>query len=81
MPRGNGEWWAEKFARNVARDLDKQRELRDMGWRVMVVWECAVRESGPLRREAIDALLEWIQGDARTGVIPGNVTAARPAGT
>lgn len=68
-PRSNGAWWAEKFARNIERDRDKKRQLLEIGWRVMVVWECAVRKNGPLRMEAIDALMEWIRGDARSGMI------------
>jgi DNA mismatch endonuclease (patch repair protein) len=29
-----------KFGQNVERDQRKERELRDLGWRVEIVWEC-----------------------------------------
>lgn len=71
-PASNGAWWAEKFERNIERDRDKKRQLLDIGWRVMVVWECAVRKNDRIRIEAIDALIEWIRGGARTGMIPAD---------
>ena len=43
-PQTNAEFWAEKFARNVARDKKNRRELRRMGFRVLVFWECDVRK-------------------------------------
>ncbi|MFO1325431.1 MAG: very short patch repair endonuclease [Burkholderiales bacterium] len=41
-PRSNRAFWREKFAVNVRRDRRVQRELRAMGWRVLVVWECSL---------------------------------------
>lgn len=41
-PSSNIEFWEEKFARNVARDARNIAELRTLGWRVGVVWECEV---------------------------------------
>ncbi|WGF90312.1 very short patch repair endonuclease [Marinivivus vitaminiproducens] len=43
-PRTRAEFWQDKFARNVARDADKRRLLEDDGWRVVEVWECAVKD-------------------------------------
>lgn len=42
MPSSNIEFWAEKFVRNVKRDARNIRDLLDAGWRVGVVWECAI---------------------------------------
>jgi DNA mismatch endonuclease (patch repair protein) len=39
-PRTNVEFWMTKFAGNVARDRRKTAELRKLGWRVIVCWEC-----------------------------------------
>jgi DNA mismatch endonuclease, patch repair protein len=39
-PARNARFWAEKFAANRARDARKIRELRAMGFRVLVVWQC-----------------------------------------
>jgi DNA mismatch endonuclease (patch repair protein) len=31
-------WWVEKIERNVARDRDVDRQLKERGWRVLRVW-------------------------------------------
>src|SRR3546814_14135142 len=48
-PTSNIEFWQEKFVRNVERDARKEGELRAMGWRVEIIWECETRE--PVRLE------------------------------
>jgi DNA mismatch endonuclease (patch repair protein) len=35
----NGQYWADKVARNKARDADTDRCLRDVGWEPLRVWE------------------------------------------
>jgi DNA mismatch endonuclease, patch repair protein len=40
MPKTRAEWWAEKLARNKARDQIVTHHLRTHGWRVIRVWEC-----------------------------------------
>ena len=43
-------WWLAKFERNVARDTAVRAALRAAGWRVVVVWECELRD--PVRLAA-----------------------------
>lgn len=43
-PASRQEFWAEKFARNVARDKRNLRQLRKEGWRVSIIWECETKE-------------------------------------
>lgn len=69
-PASNREWWEGKFAANVSRDAKKVGELLDAGWRVMVVWECALRRGGPPRDDVIDQLAAWIRGGDAIGAIP-----------
>ena len=40
MPDTHREFWEEKFRRNVERDRESRARLREMGWNVIVVWEC-----------------------------------------
>ncbi|MCR4424594.1 MAG: very short patch repair endonuclease [Firmicutes bacterium] len=42
MPSTHHEYWAQKIARNVARDLRNHQALRDLGWNVVVIWECSL---------------------------------------
>jgi DNA mismatch endonuclease (patch repair protein) len=48
-PETRRDFWALKFSRNVERDKQQQRELKRMGWRVLVVWECETRNLERLR--------------------------------
>lgn len=41
-PKSRLEFWLPKFDRNVARDRVVTRELRETGWKVIRVWECAL---------------------------------------
>lgn len=77
MPASNRAWWTEKFTRNVSRDAEKARALIDAGWRVMVVWECALRDAGVERDRVIAELAEWIRCGAAVGVIP--VVPSKPS--
>lgn len=38
-PKANQTWWADKLAKNVARDADTARQLEAAGWELVVVWE------------------------------------------
>lgn len=42
-PAQNRDKWLLKFRQNTARDQRQINELIDMGWRVLVVWECALK--------------------------------------
>ncbi len=39
-PKTNVEFWEAKFAANVARDSRVLRELDDLGWSALTIWEC-----------------------------------------
>ena len=41
-PEANRAYWTDKLRRNVKRDIENQRRLRRMGWRVLTVWECQI---------------------------------------
>lgn len=43
-PKSNQGYWLGKLERNAARDMLHMRDLRRLGWRVCVVWECATRK-------------------------------------
>ncbi len=45
LPKSNIEFWKEKFERNIARDKRKNEELLDLGWNVLVLWECDIKSN------------------------------------
>ena len=48
VPETRADYWAAKFDRNVARDAAAARALRDLGWRVVTVWECETQNGARL---------------------------------
>lgn len=49
-PRNNQRYWVPKLAGNAARDRVVCRKLRELGWRVMTVWECQVKKPSLAKR-------------------------------
>lgn len=39
-PRSNRRYWEQKLARNVFRDKRNLVELKRLGWKALVIWEC-----------------------------------------
>ena len=42
-PKSRVKFWQNKFSENVERDRLVRKELRKMGWKVIVVWECELK--------------------------------------
>lgn len=42
-PASRTEYWAEKFKRNLERDAESESALRQLGWDVLVVWQCETK--------------------------------------
>lgn len=43
LPKSNVEFWKEKIERNIERDRESMQALLDLGWKVVRVWECELR--------------------------------------
>lgn len=43
MPKTNIEFWQDKIVANVLRDKCNQVDLAKIGWQVLVVWECDIK--------------------------------------
>jgi DNA mismatch endonuclease (patch repair protein) len=43
LPKTNTEFWERKFELNKERDKRKIKNLEDLGWNVLIVWECEIR--------------------------------------
>ena len=59
-PKNNNEFWRAKIKGNVERDQRQKSELQALGWKVIVVWECELRNNrfaetmGALEKAIID---------------------------
>jgi DNA mismatch endonuclease (patch repair protein) len=69
-PATRPEFWKAKLEANVARDSRSIASLREKGWRVLCVWECATRNAEALVALQED-MLAWIEGAEPLGEISG----------
>lgn len=68
VPKSRTDFWLEKIIKNQERDLVQISELLNRGWRVLVVWECAVRHVAKDKEPVlIDKVVEWLQGSEECG--------------
>lgn len=44
MPKSRIDFWREKFEGTIERDKVNNAKLEDLGWLVVVVWECEVKD-------------------------------------
>jgi DNA mismatch endonuclease (patch repair protein) len=72
LPATRQEFWQAKIEGNRARDLRDLAGLAVAGWRVLVVWECALK--GPMRLP-VDVVLAtvhtWLETEEPMGVVQG----------
>jgi DNA mismatch endonuclease, patch repair protein len=43
-PATNAEFWTNKRQGNATRDKENIKQLKKLGWRVLVVWECQIKK-------------------------------------
>lgn len=63
VPATRTAFWLEKIGKNVERDKRDVLRLKEQGWRVLIIWECALRGREKLSDNALsERLEEWICG-------------------
>lgn len=68
IPSTRAAFWKAKLEGNSKRDRLAKRELLAAGWRVLVVWECAVRNRETLA--ALSGILAaWMRGGETVGEV------------
>lgn len=57
-PKTRTEFWLEKFDKNVKNDQIKQEKLKEMGWRVIVIWECELKRD-------FKGIMDWMEQELK----------------
>lgn len=61
VPATRTEFWIEKIGRNVARDKNICEKLKNDGWHIMIIWECAITGRHRLSvQELSERVEEWV---------------------
>jgi DNA mismatch endonuclease, patch repair protein len=67
-PSSRHEFWREKIGANIDRDRRTVEHLQEEAWRVLTIWECALRGKCRLHLESVlDQAEQWIReaGESR----------------
>lgn len=49
-PQNNAEFWKEKIETNIIRDKKETDALHNLGWNVLVIWECELKAEHSKKR-------------------------------
>ncbi len=72
LPQTRTEFWAEKINANKIRDQKNIKLLEQQGWKVLTVWECAIKGRKRLPEEEIAARISaWLTGVITCAEIEG----------
>ena len=84
FPESNEAFWRKKLQRNMELDRLHRHALSKMGWRQLVVWECALRGKGRVKvATAVSQIALWLRGSnlysELLGVSGETLTASNPS--
>jgi DNA mismatch endonuclease, patch repair protein len=58
MPKSRLDFWQTKLTKNRERDLQVNKALVEQGWKVLIVWECELRDVAALEQRIKEFLDE-----------------------
>ena len=50
-PKSRTEFWKKKFQGNIDRDRRHKKELKKLGWKIFVIWECETLSTAILSKK------------------------------
>ena len=72
LPQSRQDFWAAKIKRNQERDKEVEIALSHAGWRILKIWECALKGNRRIGKDAtISRAVEWLKSDEKMGEIRG----------
>lgn len=72
-PADNAEFWEKKLSGNAERDRRNAEQVAALGWRRLVIWQCAITGKSRLHGDALLARIsEWLTGSEARGEIRGS---------
>lgn len=56
QPKSNLEYWEKKLSRNLERDKISQLALRNLGWAILIIWECELKNIDEIKAKLSEFL-------------------------
>ncbi|WP_082809902.1 very short patch repair endonuclease [Labrenzia sp. CP4] len=64
IPSTRKDFWQEKILRNASRDREVFQKLKDLDWRVGVIWECSLKGRDRLKlADILTKISLWLNSD------------------
>ena len=60
MPKSRTAFWTKKFWQNVARDYRNEKALQELGWQVLVIWECETWNKERVKQRLMENVLHTV---------------------
>jgi DNA mismatch endonuclease (patch repair protein) len=72
LPTTRSKFWSEKIANNRKRDAIVKQLLRKDGWRILTVWECAIKGRTRLTPDQISSRCsKWLRSESLSSQVEG----------
>lgn len=69
-PKSNGAFWKEKILSNRKRDRLNLKLQDQLGWRTIIIWECAIRKNLLDQNfDVVDLVARWLTKDTRSAYL------------
>ncbi|MEQ8207442.1 MAG: DNA mismatch endonuclease Vsr [Woeseia sp.] len=73
LPATRQGFWTEKIEGTVSRDQYQLTRLTELGWRVMTIWECALKGKSRLENPEIGyQISRWLRSDILVSELKGH---------
>ena len=79
-PQSNTGFWQRKLQRNFEVDKKNREELFQLGWRQLIIWECAIRGKSRLElSQIIEHIAQWLRSEQLYDEIVGTISQVSEA--
>lgn len=72
VPKSRKTFWMKKLERNFDNDIKNIKQALKEGWRIIIIWECAIKGKNKLSEDKIELkLMKFIMGNGKKITIRG----------
>lgn len=61
LPKSNLDYWKPKLEKNLQRDKIEYEELKSLGWKIIIVWECELKKK--VQAQNLERIKQTILGN------------------
>ncbi len=81
-PKSNAKFWREKINANAERDERDISSLLENGWRVLTIWECALRRPNAMSSKNLcRQACTWLRSGSKRRVLPPDCMSIKSRNT